>query len=180
LHGQSGTIPPPPLEEELTLSRFLAHEFEKWEPFLEYLKKLSDGTFSYEAYWEPFLKACEKAGIVRILPNNSFTMRKSRFLKQNDWLEALAFAACRDAGCDDVQWKIPVTGITTDFDVVATYGAIMLVCSCKSGDFKNSHLDELDAQSRLVGGLFCRRAILLKEATEFSRRRNTGVNQARA
>ena len=191
LHGQSWKAPPLPSLEEQAVVRALAANFEKLEPLLQYLKRQIDGKAfarrSLSGIEEQFLRNCEAATLLARSDSHtgpsewvSWRMGRGRFFKQNDWLEALAFAACKDAGFDDVQWKLPVSGTDTDIDIAATRGPLMLICSCKSGGFKNSHLDELEAQARLIGGLFCKKSILLTEAIAFSRRRERhAVEQAR-
>jgi hypothetical protein len=190
LHGQRWNPTPPPSPAEQSVARTLAADFERLFPLLRYLQKQADGQSftrrSLSTVELNFLKKCYKAGLLVITTGNSsvtssWRMNRSRFFSQNDWLECLAFAACIDAGFDDVQWKIDVSGTETDLDVAATRGPLMLVCSCKSGSFKNSHLDELDAQARLIGGIFCKKAILLTEAIAFSRRQDKhAITQARA
>jgi hypothetical protein len=191
LHGQDWAAPSPPSEQVQAVARTLATNFEALEPMVRYLKKQNEGRFfarrSLSRIEGRFLESCDAAGLLEESSNHGkpsswrqWKMKRLRFFEKNEWLEALAFAACKDAGFEDVQWKIPVTGTETDIDVAATRGPLMLICSCKSGAFKNSHLDELDAQARLVGGLFCKKAIVLAEAIDFSRRHESGaVAQAR-
>jgi len=189
LHGQPWHPASPPSPAEQIVALALAANFKGLESLLRYLKKRADGDVftprSPSSMEMVFLKKCEDATLIEQTTGQgsslSWNMKKARFFRQNDWLECLAFAACQEAGFDDVQWKIPVSGTETDLDVAATRGPLMLICSCKSGKFNNSHLDELDAQARLVGGLFCKKAVVLTEAIAFRRRRDRhAVKQARA
>ncbi|HKG23372.1 MAG TPA: hypothetical protein VKC34_15845, partial [Blastocatellia bacterium] len=192
LHGQSWKSPSIPSTEQQAVARVLAASFESLEPLLEYLKKKSNGlSFTTRLTTQEekrFMIACEQAGIIARAGSfepstvlSVWSMKNREFLKQNAWLEALAYVACKDAGFDDVQWRLKVEGTETDFDVAATRGPLMLVCSCKSGNFKNSHLDELQAQARLIGGSFCKKAVLLMEAVKFSKRADAmSVDRARA
>jgi len=183
LHGQPWrpTLPPSPGEQEV--ARVLAANFGDLEPLLRFLKNRSlNAAFqrSGSPLEDSFLQKCQQAGLLS-REDSRWRMASASFFHQNHWHECLAYAACRDAGADDVQWRVPVTGTDTDLDVAATSGALMVICSCKSGQFKNSHLDELNAQARHVGGAFCKKAIILTEAVPFQRHTDRrAVRQARA
>lgn len=93
------------------------------------------------------------------------------------WLEYFVASRLRGLDLQDVAFRVPlkVEGgggrIDSELDVAATYQGCLLVVSCKTTSIKSrkdpdayvDHLDELRALGPLLGGTYCRCALVTSE-----------------
>lgn len=170
LHGQTWHPTTPPPSGWLESARAIGRTFDEAAPLIVKLRRtpalafVADGPAITQDQ-RVLLDTWCRAGVLGYAsPSRRWVDAGTGFFRFNEWLEALVYAAFCDAKAHDVQWRLKVTGTDTDFDVAATKGSVMTVCSCKSGDVKGSHLDELAMQARFVGGAFARKLVVRTEA----------------